>query len=57
MTLLGIADIAERLGVKRATVDVWRNRGIMPEPSMIVARTPMWSADTTDAWAKETGRA
>jgi predicted DNA-binding transcriptional regulator AlpA len=57
MNLIGIADIAARLGVERATVDIWRYRGILPEPTAIVARTPMWTPAVIDAWAKETGRA
>jgi predicted DNA-binding transcriptional regulator AlpA len=49
--------IADRLGVARATVHVWRNRGVLPEPDAIRSGCPLWWVDTIDEWARATGRA
>lgn len=53
---VGLAEIAERLGVQRATVDAWRTRGVLPEPRWTVGGRPAWEWATIEAWATETGR-
>ena len=63
--LVGIQEIADRLGVHRLTVDTWRARRHtlkdpawrMPEPDMIVSGRPLWWwSKTIDPWAHVTGR-
>ena len=56
MTPVGIPEIAQRLGVQRATVDQWRFRGLLPEPEWTVGGGPAWDWPTIEAWAKQTGR-
>jgi predicted DNA-binding transcriptional regulator AlpA len=53
---VGTVEIAQRLGVKRATVDQWRQRKLMPEPDWTVGGRPAWRLGTILAWARETGR-
>ena len=54
--LIGLAEIAERLGVGRNTVDQWRRRGILPDPLTTVSGNPVWAWPDIEAWALETGR-
>lgn len=53
---VGLAEIAEQLGVARATVDQWRARDLLPEPRWTVGGRPAWSLDDILRWARETGR-
>lgn len=53
---VGLAEIAERLGVKRGTVDVWRRRDRLPEPRWTVGGRPAWDWADIVAWAERTGR-
>lgn len=53
---VGIPEIAERLGVKRATVDTWRVRELLPEPRWVVGGRPCWDWPDVEAWAERTGR-
>lgn len=53
---VGIADIAKRLSVERRTVDQWRLRGVMPEPTWIVSGRPAWAWPVIEQWALDTGR-
>lgn len=50
--------IARLLGVDRATVDQWRQRGLFPSPDWPVEETgrPQWRRRTVLDWAKLTGR-
>jgi len=55
--IVGIPEIAEKLGVKRATVDVWRQRDVgFPEPTHTVGGRPAWIWSDVAAWAYHTGR-
>jgi hypothetical protein len=54
---VGTDDIADRLGVKRQTVAMWRYRKLLPEPSWTVSGRPAWNWPDIQKWAKETGRA
>ncbi|WP_110052300.1 AlpA family transcriptional regulator [Nocardiopsis sp. L17-MgMaSL7] len=47
---LSSKDVAERLGVKVATVHEYRARGTLPPPDEIVGRSPLWKKATIDAW-------
>ena len=51
-----IPGIASRLSVARQTVDMWRHRGILPQPDYPQLTFPVWEWPTIEAWAIETGR-
>ncbi len=53
---VGAVEIADRLGVARATVDQWRQRNLFPLPRWTVGGRPAWSWDDVEAWALETKR-
>jgi predicted DNA-binding transcriptional regulator AlpA len=54
---VGIPEIAERLGVKRATVDQWLQRHAdFPEPKWTVGGRPAWELNDVLRWARKTGR-
>ena len=53
---VGLAEIADRLGVARQTVDSWRTRGVLPAPTWEVGGRPAWDWETIRAWADTTGR-
>lgn len=48
---VGAVEIAARLGVKRGTVDQWRQRYVgFPEPRWSVGGRPAWNYDDIQAW-------
>lgn len=53
---VGIKEIAERLGVKRGTVDIWLQRNLLPAPKWTVGGRPAWNWPDIERWAKATGR-
>lgn len=55
---VGAVEIADRLGVGRHTVDMWRRRPSVrfPEPRWTVGGRPAWNWPDIAQWAKETGR-
>lgn len=55
-TVVGLAEIARRLGAPRATVDMWRYRGLFPAPRWQVGGRPAWRWQDVERWAKATGR-
>lgn len=54
---VGVAEIADRLGLKRQTVAALNMGGRMPEPRWVVSGSPAWNWPDIRAWAKSTGRA
>jgi hypothetical protein len=54
--LVGLTEIAERLGNPVDTVKKWRHRGLLPEPDWQLAAGPVWEWETIRIWALETGR-
>lgn len=49
-------EIAARLGVKRRTVDAWRQRDLgFPEPRWQVGGRPAWNFDDVAAWYEQRG--
>jgi predicted DNA-binding transcriptional regulator AlpA len=53
---VGIPEIADKLGVKRATVDQWIQRGLLPPPDWTIGGRPAWNWPTIRRWAAGTGR-
>ena len=53
---VGAVEIADRLGVKRATVDQWQHRKLLPPPRWTVGGRPAWDWADIAAWAERTGR-
>jgi predicted DNA-binding transcriptional regulator AlpA len=48
--LVGLAEIAELLGVSSHTVTSWRQRGQLPDPRWSLKSGPVWLADEVKAW-------
>ena len=53
---VGMSEIAQRLGVRRNTVDSWKQRDILPKPWWLVGGRPGWPWPVIEQWARETGR-
>jgi len=53
---VGVADIAQRLGVKQQTAAVWKKRRLLPEPRWTVSGQPAWNWPDIFDWADRTGR-
>lgn len=50
-SLLGVSEIAHRLGVKANTVSQWRLRNIgFPDPLVTLSMGPVWYAEDIDEW-------
>lgn len=56
LDIVGLKEIAERLGVKQQTAAAWRYRGVLPPEEGTVSGMPAWTWGTIERWAKETGR-
>lgn len=54
--LVGIAEIADLLGVSRTRVHQLRSEGAIPEPYDILAMGPVWLRVDIERWAREAGR-
>lgn len=55
--LVGLVDIAERLGLARQTVANWRHLDLgFPEPTWSVSGRPVWEWQVVAEWAQATGR-
>lgn len=48
---VGLREIAAHLGVRRTTVDQWRQRDLLPPPRWIVGGRPAWELTDIDDWA------
>lgn len=48
---VGIKEIAERLGVKRATVDMWLQRQLLPDHDWVVGGRPAWNWPIIKKWS------
>lgn len=47
---LTVADVAERLGVKPATVRRYLHKKDLPEPDTRAGQSPLWKEVTIEAW-------
>jgi hypothetical protein len=56
LDLVGLAEIAEMLGVHPVTVGKWRAKGVLPECDAELPKRPLWLRETIVAWARQTGR-
>jgi hypothetical protein len=54
--IVGLKEIAQRLGKKQQTAAAWRYRGLLPPEEGTVSGAPAWSWATIERWARETGR-
>ena len=54
--LVGLGEIADRLGTARVNVRQWRFRGLLPEPVTTVSGTPVWAWSEILEWTKGPGR-
>lgn len=53
---VGLAEIADMLGVRRALVDRWREREVLPPAKWTVGGRPAWDRKDIEEWARTTGR-
>jgi len=49
--IVGIPEIAKRLGTTAGTVKSWINRGVFPEPAQRLAMGPIWYYPDIERWA------
>lgn len=49
---LGIAELAERMGVTASTVRAYRSRGQLPDPDITLGQSPGWESATIEAWLR-----
>lgn len=54
--LMGVAEIAELLGLTRQRVHQLRQIEGFPEPTSVLAIGPVWESADVERWARETGR-
>lgn len=54
--VVGLAEIADRLGVKPRTAVQWHWRGVLPEPTWKLAMGPAWDWEVIAKWARSSGR-
>jgi prophage regulatory protein len=54
--LVGLTEIAERLGVSAQRVDQLARRDDFPEPVAVLAAGRIWRLGDIEDWAKSTGR-
>lgn len=53
---VGVADIADRLGVKRQTVALWNMKKRLPPPDWQLRSGPLWHWPRVKKWAKDAGK-
>jgi transposase-like protein len=46
--MLSYKDLARRWGVSTNTLRVWRHRGKLPEPDLVIGRSPGWNLETIE---------
>lgn len=54
MKLMSVKEIAQLLGVDRASVATWKHQDRLPKPEWLVSGgIPIWTEQTIKDWAKE----
>ena len=53
--LVGVTEIAARLGLTPGAVSVWRSRGRLLPPDVELAMGPLWLWARVEAWARANG--
>jgi MerR-like DNA binding protein len=53
VTLYGIAEIAQAIGVSPNLVKQWHRRGKLPPPTAVLAMGPVWTGRRIEAWIAE----
>lgn len=56
MKLYGISEIAAALGQPPDKVSVWKSRGKLPAPDVVLQMGPVWTAKTIGPWIRKTLR-
>lgn len=57
LPLAGLTEIAQRAGVQKPVVAVWRTRHeSFPEPVAELATGPVWHWPDVEQWLRDTGR-
>ena len=51
--VLDLRAFADRCSLRPATVNSYRSRGLLPEPQMVIAGTPLWSEPVVGHWLDE----
>jgi predicted DNA-binding transcriptional regulator AlpA len=54
--LVGVAEVAEMLGVSRQRVTQLAKTASFPRPTVQLAAGPVWESAEIEQWARETGR-
>lgn len=47
---LGLAEVAEVVGISRSLAAQWHHRGHLPTADARLAMGPLWRAETIDTW-------
>ncbi len=52
---LGVGEFADRVGLKKSTVYVYKSKGRLPKPDLVVngGNTALWLDSTVDRWNEE----
>ena len=45
-----LQEVADHLGVDYHTVVVYKTKGKLPEPDLMVSRSPLWKPETMQGW-------
>jgi predicted DNA-binding transcriptional regulator AlpA len=55
-TYLKRKEIADILGVTKATLHNWRNKNLMPKPDVKIGNIVRWETSTIDSWLESRNR-
>jgi len=54
--IVGVSEVAARLGVSKSAVSQWKQRGKLPPPEREISGNPVWYWPAIAQWATATGR-